>query len=117
MMTVAHNMAAMFSNRQLNITEENKKKTSEKLGSGYRINRSADGAAELSISEKMRWQIRGLSKTSNNIQDGVSLLRIADGALAEVHSILQRMNELSIQSANDTNTQADRTAIQQEKMF
>lgn len=86
----------------------------EKLSSGYRINRSADDAAGLTISEKMRWQIRGLDKASQNIADGMSLLQVADGALNESHAVLQRMNELAVQAANDTNTDVDRDAIQLE---
>lgn len=114
MQVVAHNMLAQFTSRQLNITSKDKEKKSEKLSSGYRINRSADDAAGLSISEKMRWQIRGLGKASNNIEDGISLLQVADGALNEVHGILQRTRELSVQAANDTNTAQDREAIQKE---
>lgn len=114
MQVVAHNMIAQFTDRQLNITSKEKGKKAEKLSSGYRINRAADDAAGLQISEKMRWQIRGLSKASNNIQDGVSLLQVADGALNEVHGALQRTKELSVQAANDTNTTQDREAIQEE---
>ena len=114
MQVIAHNLLSQFSNRQLNITTKDKAKTSEKLSSGYRINRSADDAAGLQISEKMRWQIRGLEKGKDNITDGVSLVQVADGALSEVHSILQRVRELSVQAYNDTNTPADRDAIQSE---
>ena len=89
-------------------------KSSEKLSSGYKINRAADDAAGLTISEKMRSQIRGLNKASDNAQDGISLIQTAEGALNEAHSILQRMNELATQAANDTNTSSDRTAIQKE---
>ncbi|CDD56955.1 putative uncharacterized protein [Bacteroides pectinophilus CAG:437] len=89
-------------------------KSTEKLSSGYRINRAGDDAAGLSISEKMRSQIRGLNKASSNAQDGISLVQVAEGALNETHSILQRMNELATQAANDTNTSTDRTAIQAE---
>ncbi len=89
-------------------------KSTEKLSSGYRINRAADDAAGLSISEKMRSQIRGLNKASSNAEDGISLIQVAEGALNESHSILQRMNELATQAANDTNTSSDRSAIQQE---
>lgn len=113
-MVVQHNMTAMNANRQLSITSGQQAKSSEKLSSGYRINRAADDAAGLTISEKMRSQVKGLNKASSNAQDGVSLIQVAEGALTETHSILQRMNELATQAANDTNTSADRTAIQQE---
>lgn len=113
-MVVQHNMTAMNANRQLGITTGNQAKSTEKLSSGYRINRAADDAAGLTISEKMRSQIRGLNKASSNAQDGVSLIQVAEGALNETHSILQRMNELATQAANDTNTSADRGAIQDE---
>ncbi len=114
MQVLAHNLVSQFTNRQLNITTKNKEKDTERLSSGYRINRSSDDAAGLSISEKMRWQIRGLNKGKNNIQDGMSLIDTADGALEETHSILQRVRELSIQAYNDTNTESDREAIQKE---
>lgn len=107
-------MTAMNANRQLGITTSSQAKSSEKLSSGYRINRAGDDAAGLTISEKMRSQIRGLNKASDNAQDGVSLIQVAEGALSETHSILQRMNELATQAANDTNTTADRNAIQSE---
>ena len=113
-MVVQHNMQAMNTNRQLGITTSAQSKSTEKLSSGYKINRAADDAAGLSISEKMRSQIRGLGKASDNAQDGVSLIQTAEGALNEAHSILQRMNELATQAANDTNTTADRNAIQSE---
>ncbi len=113
-MVVQHNMQAMNSNRQLGITTGQQAKSTEKLSSGYRINRAADDAAGLTISEKMRNQIRGLNKASSNAQDGVSLIQTAEGALNETHSILQRMNELATQAANDTNTTSDRNAIQAE---
>ena len=113
-MVVQHNLTAMNSNRQLGITTGMQARSAEKLSSGYRINRAADDAAGLSISEKMRSQIRGLNKASDNAQDGVSLIQTAEGALNEAHSILQRMNELATQAANDTNTTDDRTAIQSE---
>ena len=113
-MVVQHNLTAMNANRQLGITTGQQAKSSEKLSSGYRINRAGDDAAGLSISEKMRSQIRGLNKASDNAQDGISLIQVAEGALNETHSILQRMNELATQAANDTNTTADRQAIQQE---
>ena len=113
-MVVQHNLTAMNSNRMLGITTGQQAKSSEKLSSGYRINRAADDAAGLKISEKMRSQIRGLNKASTNAQDGVSLIQTAEGALNEAHSILQRMNELAVQGANDTNQAIDRDAIQQE---
>ena len=111
-MVVQHNLTAMNANRQLGITTNLQAKSSEKLSSGYRINRAGDDAAGLSISEKMRSQIRGLNKASDNAADGVSLIQTAEGALNESHSILQRMNELATQAANDTNTTVDRDAIQ-----
>lgn len=114
MMVVAHNMMAENADRQFGIVKKTKDKSVEKLSSGYRINRAADDAAGLSISEKMRYQIRGLNAASRNIQDGISLCQVADGALTETHDILQRMNELSIQSANGTNTPEDRAYLQQE---
>ncbi len=113
-MVVQHNLTAMNANRQLGITTGAQSKSAEKLSSGYRINRAGDDAAGLSISEKMRSQIRGLNKASSNAQDGVSLIQVAEGALNEAHSILQRMNELATQAANDTNTTADRGAIADE---
>ena len=113
-MVVQHNLTAMNSNRQLGITSSAQAKSSEKLSSGYRINRAGDDAAGLKISEKMRSQIRGLDKASANAQDGVSLIQTAEGALNESHSILQRMNELAVQGANDTNEGIDRQAINEE---
>ena len=113
-MVVQHNLTAMNSNRQLGVTTGMQAKSAEKLSSGYKINRAADDAAGLTISEKMRSQIRGLNKASDNAQDGISLIQTAEGALNEVHSMLQRMNELATQAANDTNTASDRTAIQKE---
>ena len=113
-MVVQHNLTAMNANRQLGITTGQQAKSSEKLSSGYKINRAADDAAGLTISEKMRSQIRGLNKASDNAQDGISLIQTAEGALNEAHSILQRMNELATQAANDTNTSSDRIAIQKE---
>ena len=113
-MVVQHNMTAANANRQLGITTGLQAKSSEKLSSGYKINRAADDAAGLTISEKMRSQIRGLNKASDNAQDGVSLIQTAEGALNEAHSILQRMNELATQAANDTNTTSDRTAVSKE---
>lgn len=113
-MVIQHNLTAMNSNRMLGITSKQQAKQSEQLASGYRINRAADDAAGLTISEKMRSQIRGLNRASMNAQDGVSLIQVAEGALNEAHSILQRMNQLATQAANDTNTTADRVAIQKE---
>ena len=113
-MVVQHNLSAMNTSRQLGGVTNSLSKSTEKLSSGYRINRAADDAAGLSISEKMRSQIRGLNKASSNAQDGISLIQVAEGALNETHSILQRMNELATQAANDTKTSSDRTAIQQE---
>ena len=113
-MVVQHNLTAMNANRQLGITSGAQAKSSEKLSSGYRINRAGDDAAGLKISEKMRSQIRGLDKASSNAQDGVSLIQTAEGALNEAHSILQRMNELAVQGANDTNQSIDRDAINEE---
>ena len=113
-MVVQHNLLAANTNRQLGITTSAQAKSTEKLSSGYKINRAADDAAGLSISEKMRSQIRGLNKASSNAQDGVSLVQTAEGALNETHSILQRMNELATQAANGTNTSVDRSAIRAE---
>ena len=113
-MLVQHNLQAANTNRQLGITTSAQAKSTEKLSSGYKINRAADDAAGLSISEKMRSQIRGLNKASSNAQDGVSLVQTAEGALNETHSILQRMNELATQAANGTNTSVDRSAIRAE---
>ena len=113
-MVVQHNLTAMNTNRQLGIINGAQQKSTEKLSSGYRINRAGDDAAGLSISEKMRSQIRGLTKASNNAENGISLIQTAEGALNEVHSILQRMNELATQGANDVNTSADRAAINKE---
>ena len=113
-MVVQHNLTAMNANRQLGITTSAQAKSSEKLSSGYRINRAGDDAAGLTISEKMRSQIRGLDKASTNAQDGISLIQSAEGALNESHSILQRMNELAVQGPNDTNQDIDRDAINEE---
>lgn len=113
-MVVQHNLTAMNSNRQLGVTSGAQAKSAEKLSSGYKINRAGDDAAGLKISEKMRSQIRGLDKASDNAQDGISLIQTAEGALNESHSILQRMNELAVQGANDTNQSIDRDAINQE---
>ena len=113
-MVVQHNLQAMNSNRMLGITTSSQSKVTEKLSSGYKINRAADDAAGLSISEKMRKQIRGLDQASANAQDGISSVQTAEGALGEVHDMLQRMNELAVQAANGTNSTSDRTAIQNE---
>ena len=113
-MVVQHNLSAMNTNRQMGTVSSALQKSTEKLSSGYKINRAGDDAAGLSISEKMRSQIRGLNKASDNAQDGISLIQVAEGALNETHSILQRMNELATQAANDTNTSTDRTAIDAE---
>lgn len=113
-MVVQHNLSAMNTSRQLGGVTKSLSSSTEKLSSGYRINRAADDAAGLSISEKMRSQIRGLNRASDNAQDGISLIQVAEGAMNEAHSILQRMNELATQAANDTNTSTDRTAIQAE---
>ena len=113
-MVVQHNMQAANASRTLNITTDSQSKSTEKLSSGYRINRAADDAAGLSISEKMRKQIRGLSQASTNASDGVSSVQTAEGALTEVHDMLQRMNELAVQAANGTNSESDRDDIQNE---
>ena len=113
-MVVQHNMSAMNANRMLSGVSSAQSKSTEKLSSGYRINRAADDAAGLSISEKMRGQIRGLNQASTNAQDGISLIQTAEGALNESHSILQRMRELSVQAANGTETDDDREAVQNE---
>ena len=113
-MVVQHNISGMNANRQLNITTGIQTKSSEKLSSGYRINRAADDAAGLAISEKMRRQVRGLTQASKNAQDGVSFVQIADGALTEVHDMIQRGNELAVKAANDTLTAEDRSYINQE---
>ena len=113
-MVVQHNMQAANANRMLGITSGAQAKSTEKLSSGYKINRAADDAAGLTISEKMRKQIRGLDKASSNAQDGVSSVQTAEGALTEVHSMLQRMNELAVQTSNGTNSSDDRQAIQDE---
>jgi len=113
-MVVQHNLSAMNANRMYGLTSNFQAKATEKLSSGYRINRAADDAAGLAISEKLRRQIRGLNRGAENIQDGVSLCQVADGALAEVDDILHRANELAVQSANGTNTDTDREYIQQE---
>lgn len=113
-MIIAHNMMAMNAMRQFDIVGNGKKKTTEKLSSGYRINRAADDAASLAISEKMRRQIRGLCQGAENIQDGISMVQVADGALEQVHDILHRMTELSVQAANGTCSNEDRGYLQRE---
>lgn len=113
-MIIQHNMTAANTSRQLGVTTGNLQKSAEKLSSGYRINRAGDDAAGLSISEKMRGQIRGLEQGSTNAQDGISLIQTAEGALNETHSIIQRMRELTVQAANDTNASEDRDAIAKE---
>ena len=110
-MIVQHNMTALNANRNLAITNTNLAKNTEKLSSGYKVNRAADDAAGLTISEKMRGQIRGLNQASTNAEDGTSLIQTAEGALAEIHSVLQRMRELTVQASNDTYVSADRNAI------
>ena len=113
-MVVQHNLTAMNANRMLGVTTSAQAKSTEKLSSGYKINRAADDAAGLSISEKMRKQIRGLSQASSNAQDGISCVQTAEGALTEVHSMLQRMNELAVQAGNGTMSEDDRQNIQDE---
>jgi len=113
-MVVQHNLQAANTNRQLGITTGLQAKSTEKLASGYKVNRAGDDAAGLAISEKMRSQVRGLDRASTNAQDGISVVQTAEGALNEVHSILQRMNELATQAANDTNTTMDRSQIKLE---
>ena len=113
-MVVQHNLTAMNSNRMLGITAGAQAKSTEKLSSGYKINRAADDAAGLAISEKMRRQVKGLTQASANAQDGISCVQTAEGALAEVHDMLQRMNTLAIQASNDTMTSADRGYLDSE---
>ena len=113
-MVVQHNMTAANANRMLSVTTSAQAKSTEKLSSGYKVNRAADDAAGLTISEKMRSQIRGLTQASSNAEDGISCVQTAEGALGEVHSMLQRMNELAVKGANGTNTTADRAAIASE---
>jgi flagellin len=113
-MVVQHNLRAMNSNRMLGVTSGQQSKSTEKLSSGYKINRAADDAAGLAISEKMRKQVRGLTKAVANAQDGISCVQTAEGALAEVHDMLQRMNELAMQSANGTNSTKDRQYLNEE---
>ncbi|MCI9341576.1 MAG: flagellin [Lachnospiraceae bacterium] len=113
-MVVQHNLTAMNSNRMLNITTNTQAKQTERLASGYKINRAADDAAGLSVSEKMRRQIRGLDQASTNAQDGVSLVQSAEGALNEVHDMLQRMNELTVKASNGTYTTTQKQYIADE---
>ena len=113
-MVVQHNLTAINANRMLGITQGTLSSSTEKLSSGYKINRAADDAAGLSISEKMRKQIRGLDQASSNAEDGISAVQTAEGALQEVTDMLQRMNELAVQAANGTNSETDRQSIQDE---
>ena len=113
-MVVQHNLRATNSNRMLGLTASAQSKTTEKLSSGYKINRAADDAAGLAISEKMRRQVRGLTQASANAQDGISCVQTAEGALNEVHDMLQRMNELAVKAANGTNQSEDQSYIQKE---
>ena len=113
-MVVQHNLTAMNSNRMLGLTQSSQAKSTEKLSSGYKINRAADDAAGLSISEKMRKQIRGLTQASANAEDGISTVQTAEGALNEVQDMLQRMNELAVKASNGTNSENDRSYIQNE---
>ena len=113
-MVVQHNLRAMNSNRMLNVNTQTQVKSAEKLSSGYKINRAADDAAGLAMSEKMRRQVRGLTQASTNAQDGISMVQTAEGALNEVHDMLQRMNELSVKAENGTLTSTDRSYIDAE---
>lgn len=113
-MRINHNIASLNTYRQLTINNTAANKSLEKLSSGYRINRAGDDAAGLAISEKMRGQIRGLNQAERNAQDAISLIQTAEGALNETHSILQRMRELAVQAASDTNTDDDRAELQKE---
>lgn len=113
-MSITHNLMAVNAGRMFTITNKSKAKNTEKLASGYRINRAADDAAGLAISEKMRYRIRGLRQGMDNIQDGISLCNVADGALEEVHDMLHRMEELAVKAANGTNSEDDRNAINEE---
>ena len=113
-MVVQHNLTAMNSNRMLGLTQSTQAKSTEKLSSGYKINRAADDAAGLAISEKMRRQIRGLTQAAANAQDGISMVQTAEGALNEVHDMLQRMNELAIKASNGTMTTEDQSYINKE---
>lgn len=111
MMLIQHNLLAENANRQLKVSTGKNAKTTEKLSSGYKINRAADDAAGLSISEKMRRQVRGLHQTVDNISEGIGYVQTAEGALNEVHDMLQRINELAVKAANGTNMAEDRFAI------
>lgn len=113
-MVVQHNLSAMNANRMLGITTGSLAKSTEKLSSGYKVNRAADDAAGLAISEKMRKQIRGLDQASANAEDGISAVQTAEGALTEVHDMLQRMNELAVKAANGTMSTDDRQTVQDE---
>ncbi len=113
-MIIQHNMAALFANRQLGVNNKSKAQAAERLGSGYKINRAADNAAGLTISEEMRAQVRGLERAAQNVQEGINFCQVADGALNEVHSILGRLRELAVQASNDTNTSTDRGMINEE---
>ena len=113
-MVVQHNLTAMNSNRMLGLTTSAQAKSTEKLSSGYRVNRAADDAAGLAISEKMRRQIKGLTQASRNAQDGISCVQTAEGALNEIHDMLQRMTTLAVQASNDTMTSDDRSYLDQE---
>jgi len=113
-MVVQHNLTAMNSNRMLGLTQASQAKSTEKLSSGYKVNRAADDAAGLAISEKMRRQVRGLTQASANAQDGISMVQTAEGALNEVHDMLQRINELAVKGENGTLTASDRTYINSE---
>ena len=113
-MIVKHNLTAMNSNRMLGLTTTSQAKATEKLSSGYKINRAADDAAGLAISEKMRKQIRGLTQASLNAQDGISAVQTADGALNEVHDMIHRLAELTVKAANGTMSETDREAVQSE---
>ena len=113
-MILAHNLEAVNTNRQYGIVTKNKDKAAERLASGYKINRAADNAAGLQISEKMRSQVRGLQQAARNVQDGNSLTNVADGGIHEIHALLQRQRELLVQAANDVNTDADRANIEEE---
>jgi len=113
-MIISHNMMAMNAMRQFNIVTDRKQKNTEKLSSGYRINRAADDAAGLAISEKMRRQIRGLTQASSNVQEGIGFVQVADGALDEIDDMLQRINELAVKAANDTLSDKDREYVDSE---
>ena len=113
-MIINHNISALNANRNLGVNDNAMNKSLEKLSSGFRINRAADDAAGLAISEKMRGQVNGLNQASRNAQDGISMIQTAEGALNETHAILQRMRELAVQAGNDTNTDNDRAQIQSE---